>query len=160
MRLYTKEDMDFIIKNNDTMTNEQLSIFLNKTIKSIEKKKRNMGIFKKYPNDLIEGEEWVSMLEYPNFQISTHGRIRNKKGIMKLFLNKKVNRFQYRFNTINNIGTIQIHRFVAIYFSNPPLNYKDMVVHHIDFNPYNNYYKNLQWLSKEEHVSIHKSKFV
>ena len=48
------------------------------------------------------------------------------------------------------------HKLVAMYFLENPD--KKTIVHHKDFDRKNNYYKNLQYVSIEEHAKIHASK--
>lgn len=66
----------------------------------------------------------------------------NNKGYVKVELVK------------NNIYKKEsVHRLVAISFIG---NIKDKIVHHKDGNKLNNYYKNLEIISKSEHDSLHK----
>jgi len=44
----------------------------------------------------------------------------------------------------------KIHRLVAYCFCNPPENYKDLTVDHLDGNKSNNNYTNLEWVTIDE----------
>lgn len=98
---------------------------------------------------VIETEEWRDVKGYEGlYQISSWGRVwsypkrghngkmlsagKDKKGypLVVLMKNKKMN-------------TTRVHRLVAQAFIPNPNNYPDVM--HLDDNPPNIYYKNLQW---------------
>jgi hypothetical protein len=99
-------------------------------------------------------EVWKDLIfedaqEHVRFKISNYGQIEvftkdNDKGqIVKL---NKINGFTF-LNYKNNNGKFHhkyIHKLVAENFLKPPKNNQNLVLH-IDFNPENNYYQNLQW---------------
>lgn len=76
---------------------------------------------------------------------------REKRGHMMVSLRDKDNK-QY---------TRSVHRLVARAFIDPTIktNDRDTSVHHIDGNPSNNIFSNLQIITNAEHQSLHKSKY-
>ena len=94
-------------------------------------------------------EIWRSIDGYANYEVSSHGRVRNattarilKPGIRKdgyqlvsLYKDKKERKFY-------------IHRFVAHEFIENPDD--KQMVDHIDHNPANNCVENLRWASGKE----------
>ena len=114
-------------------------------------------------NDLaifeIEPEVWVKVKGYEDlYEVSSHGRVRslykhdftknkdrlksansNGKGYLNLVLRKN-----------GKDKTIGLHRLVALHFVPNPLNKEE--VNHKDNNPYNNYYKNLEWATPKENA--------
>jgi hypothetical protein len=81
---------------------------------------------------------------FVNYEVSTHGRVRNSKSgrILKPGLNSP----GYYYVILSQDGkktTCQIHRVVAETFINNPNNYE--TVDHIDKNRVNNNYLNLRW---------------
>ena len=45
-----------------------------------------------------------------------------------------------------------LHRLVAYAFCNPPTNYNDYTVNHIDLDTTNNHYSNLEWISSGDNI--------
>ena len=63
----------------------------------------------------------------------------------------KHNKYEYIFLSINNIQKeFSIHYLVAINFCQGYQ--KGLVVDHKDTNRFNNYYKNLQWITQKENI--------
>lgn len=93
-------------------------------------------------------EIWKIIDEFPNYQISNLGNIKNSKGkILKPHANKK----GYLYVCLSKkckLHNCQIHRLVAKAFIENPLN--KPCVNHIDFNPSNNHLENLQWVTHSE----------
>lgn len=84
-----------------------------------------------------------------NFWIEDTGRLRNGK--TQRWLKGGINK-DYHFYSLYFKGKQYIkytHRLVAEYFIPNPDNLP--IVHHIDGNKTNNFYKNLQWVSTEKH---------
>lgn len=93
-----------------------------------------------YPN-----EEW-KQIEKLNYLVSNYGRIKNKT--TKKLKTLRNNRFGYQINLWNNGKAIMvtISRLVAHYFIRPVKDNER--VKHIDGRIKNNYYKNLEIVSK------------
>lgn len=92
----------------------------------------------------LPGEEWFLVEEFPNYVISTCGRIMNSR--TKRLLKQVVsNNGYYEVNLWkNNKGTIiQIHRLVYMY-SNQDFDLEGYVINHIDGDKLNNNKDNLR----------------
>lgn len=90
-------------------------------------------------------EEWKLITDYPNYQVSNFGRIKNIK------FNKLLNPCSdgYYMNVVlSNEGkqkTFRVHKLVAYYFCENINNY--ICVDHKDLNKLNNHADNLRWVS-------------
>lgn len=110
--------------------------------------------------DHIDGEQWKTLDEYPNYIISNMGRIfsKNKNRLLKpYFCPYKKNKLYYYVSLTNKYGKsirIKLHKIVAMAFS-PNVDSKK-IVHHIDGNELNNKADNLVWLTAAEHMEIHR----
>ena len=91
-------------------------------------------------------EKWVKINEFPKYEISNKGRIRNSNNkVLKLRVNKKgyaETRLYYGNGKSRNV---QIHRIVAEHFVENINNHT--IVNHIDGDKTNNDYLNLEWCS-------------
>lgn len=103
------------------------------------------------------------------YEISNHGRVKSlakkwydKSGKMlgnrgEIILKEGYrNRCDYRFvvlcNGVDKKKYKSVHRLVAIHFIENPNNYE--VVNHLDSNPRNNYFENLEWTTSSGN-SVH-----
>ena len=107
-------------------------------------------------------EKWKQIKTNPNYFISNHGRVKNKKGlIMKLTPHKRKGR--HNTATYQRIELKQprkkylVHRLVAEHFLKGD---KDLVVNHIDENGSNNHYKNLEWVTNRYNCEYSRGKEV
>ena len=102
---------------------------------------------------LIMIEQWKQVDDFPNYEVSNQGQVRNKKTqkILKQFLH---NNYAYCGLYNNSIPKqVLIHRLVAMAFV--PLEneqYQDYSVDHIDNNRLNNKADNLQWLKQKDNL--------
>jgi hypothetical protein len=104
----------------------------------------------------MEEEFWKTIDNFPNYDVSTFGNIRNNKTnkLLKPAFNSSG---YYRCTLLNNLGnkTITIHKLVAICFieniDNKP------TVNHKDRNKINNNVNNLEWSTHLEQ-NLHKRK--
>ncbi len=97
-------------------------------------------------------EEWRTIKDFPNYQVSSLGRIKNIKTnrLLKPFKNKTSG--YYYINVVNSRGRkcYRVHRLVAKHFINNELNLSD--VNHIDENKANNSINNLEWVSHIDNI--------
>ncbi len=112
--------------------------------------------------ELYIDEEWRTIEEFPRYQVSNYGRVKSKVGQEKIlkpfdthrgYLSVRLSKEPTAKGEYKQ-SDIKVHRLVAQYFCGGYA--KDKQVHHIDRNRQNNYYKNLLWISKEEHSKIHR----
>lgn len=96
-----------------------------------------------------EHEIWLDLERFPNHQISSHGRVRNKKTghILKAF----ADRYGYLRLSIGNVDNVYIHKLVCETFHGHPEPGQTQV-NHIDSNRQNNHVLNLQWCSASENI--------
>ncbi len=97
----------------------------------------------------INIEQWRLVDGYDNYEVSSHGRVRNNKTakILSLWLNSRgyhsVNLYQDGKGKNHSY-----HRLVAFAFCENPNNY--IIVDHIDNNKVNNMFNNLRWCTSSE----------
>mgnify|MGYP004457544123 CR=1 FL=1 len=95
-------------------------------------------------------EEWRTIEEFPSYEVSSFGNIRNKRTPNKLHsLNKSGPKRNYlsAMFSINNVQTRRnVHRLVAKAFIPNPHNLPE--VNHIDENGLNNNVNNLEWCDR------------
>ena len=87
--------------------------------------------------------EWRVIEEFPNYEVSDEGQIRNKKGHI---LRPAINQYGYLIYPFSKEGkkhTCMIHRIVATTFIPNPNNLPQ--VNHKDENKVNNCVDNLEW---------------
>lgn len=91
-------------------------------------------------------EEWKEITDYPNYQISNLGNVRNKNNdILIPYLNKSG---YYCIKIYTDEYSKLIHRLIAEAFIPNPDNLPE--VDHIDRNRKNNSLDNLRWVSRNE----------
>ena len=98
------------------------------------------------------GEIWSKIKDYPNYEVSSLGRVMNVKTgrILKPGIHKPNNYLIVRLCNDKGIKSFFVHRLVAEAFILNPENLK--TVDHIDSNKLNNNVDNLQWLSLADNV--------
>ena len=95
-------------------------------------------------------EQWLPIIENPNYEISNYGNFKNKFGKL---LNLNINARGYYYcniSTNSKVTKVKIHRLVAKYFLANP--YKKDTVNHKDGNKLNNHIDNLEWLTRKENI--------
>jgi hypothetical protein len=100
----------------------------------------------------VNCEEWRTIKDFPNYQVSSLGRIKNIKTnrILKPFKNKTSGYYYIHIINSRERKCYRVHRLVATYFINNPLNLSD--VNHIDENKCNNTSSNLEWVSHLDNI--------
>lgn len=93
-------------------------------------------------------EVWKDVGE-TNYQVSSKGNVRNKH--TNRILAQWIHDGRYKRVSFNGKGH-RVHRLVALYFIDNPLNKEE--VNHIDGNKFNNNVENLEWVTGEEN-NIH-----
>jgi hypothetical protein len=96
-------------------------------------------------------EIWSEISDYPNYEVSILGNIRNKK--TKYILKSKEKNGYYRVTLMKNKQKcdVSIHRIVAKTFIKNEDKTKN-TVNHIDGDKLNNNLNNLEWVSQKENI--------
>ena len=105
-----------------------------------------------------EGEEeiWKEYSENPYYEVSSFGRIRNKRGYYPTI---RANKDGYPiFFDSKTRKTVKVHRVVCEAFHSATKDDKHNQVDHIDKCRQNNYYKNLRWVTPAENIKNKKNK--
>lgn len=94
-------------------------------------------------------EEWIEAYGFPSHEVSSHGRVRNKKTgyILKPFSD----RYGYLRLSIGNTDNVYIHRLVCMSFYGVPDEERSQV-NHIDGDRQNNHILNLEWCTPRENI--------
>lgn len=102
-----------------------------------------------------QNEYWLDLPKFPHHQVSTYGRIRNKRNnyILKPF----PDRYGYLRLSIGSVDNVPVHRLVCEAFYGPPIGKRNQV-NHIDANRQNNHVLNLEWCTSSENIewAMHK----
>ena len=94
-------------------------------------------------------EIWFDLEDFSTHQVSSHGRIKNKKTglILKAFLD----RYGYLRVSIGNVDNVYVHILVCKTFIGPAPE-PGMEVNHIDTNRQNNHVLNLEWVTRSDNA--------
>ena len=99
-------------------------------------------------------EEWKVITEFPNYEISSYGRIKNKDGmILKPYVNHK-GYLKIGLTKDKKCHKKRVHRLVAEAFIENPYNYPQ--VNHKDENKQNNCVYNLEWCTNQQNQNYSK----
>lgn len=93
-------------------------------------------------------EVWISIKDYPNYQISNLGNV--KSLITNKVLLTQIDKYGYN-NIIINKKYFFIHRLIAIHFIDNPLNKPQ--VNHINGIKNDNKIENLEWVTSKENIN-------
>lgn len=97
-------------------------------------------------------EEWLTTIENDNYEVSNLGNVRNKK--TQRLLKQSIQNSGYSIVCLSNKGkqkTYTVHKLVMNAFD-PRENYKELEVHHKDYNKLNNCLDNLEWTTKQQNL--------
>lgn len=96
---------------------------------------------------MLNNEEWRTIQEFPKYEVSNLGKVRNKDTLHILhFFTQNCGYDVISFSKVKRT----IHRLVAIAFLPNPNNLK--YVNHIDGNKHNNTVSNLEWCTCSENI--------
>lgn len=104
------------------------------------------------PKTILQGEIWLEIPDYPNYEVSNFGRVysRKYKRIMSPS-NRPDGRLSVKLR--NPIArSIKVHRLVGVVFIPNPDSKPE--IDHIDCNPKNNHVSNLRWVTHQENCSV------
>ena len=98
------------------------------------------------------GEIWSKIKDYPNYEVSSLGRVMNVKTgrILRPGIHKPNNYLMVRLCNDKGIKSVFVHRLVAEAFILNPKNLE--TVDHIDGDKTNNSVANLQWMTRADNV--------
>lgn len=86
---------------------------------------------------------------FKNHQVSSQGRIRNKKRLN--ILKPQIDKDGYERMSIGNVDNVPVHKVVCETFAGPAPE-EGMVVNHIDADRTNNHCLNLEWTTIQDNV--------
>lgn len=106
-------------------------------------------------------EQWKTIFDYPDYEVSNLGRVRSLKFGKEKLLNPGINKYGYiNVNLCKNgeAKNHKVHRLVAQAFIPNPNNYPE--VNHKDENKQNNCVDNLEWCTSQYNHDYSQSKQV
>lgn len=96
-------------------------------------------------------EIWLPIKDYPNYEVSSEGRVRNIK--TGRIMRQQTNRNGYKNLTLRRDNTqhdVRVHRLVADAFYDG--DHYGLDVNHIDGDKTNNFIGNLEWCTRKENI--------
>jgi len=100
-------------------------------------------------------EIWKEIPEYPNYKISTQGRIKSSWFSKSRIMKQSIDGRGYKYVNLTNDKPLRIvvHKLMALTFIKLDLYSDGLVIDHIDNNRTNNRITNLQLISQRENTS-------
>jgi hypothetical protein len=98
-------------------------------------------------------EEWLIINEFPNYDVSNFGNIRNNTTGKNLKICIKGGYYNISLTNNKIYKTLKVHRLVALAFIKNTEN--KLEVNHKDKNKLNNHFTNLEWMTRREN-NIHR----
>ena len=100
----------------------------------------------------MEDEIWKEIRSFPNYEVSSFGRIRSLQKIHPRILVQRLNKVGYPIINLYRNGRshqLTVNKLVLEAFEGPrPFGYE---THHIDEIKQNNHISNLKWVEKRNH---------
>lgn len=91
--------------------------------------------------------------EFLNYELSSHGHIRNLTTKKLLSINNRKDGYSYyKFNTKNVVKNVIVHRLVANLFMDKPSDLECTYIDHKNGDKHDNRVENLEWVSHSENV--------
>lgn len=154
--MYSKEELkEILIKeypNTSRAQKEELAQRLGyKNSDVLRQVAYKLGVSSRYQTPDLDGEIWMIHDEYPDFKISSHGRVKGVK--RNNLISTRVHEGYYDCRIKNRNGdkkTPRIHQLVAQLFVENSCPETNNVVNHIDGNKLNNHFSNLEWCTVKE----------
>ena len=99
-------------------------------------------------------EEWKTIENYEDYQVSNFGRVKSLKDEEERILKQSTNKYGYqqvKLSKNRKPKTLYVHRLVAMAFIDNPNNYEQ--VNHKDENKCNNHVDNLEWCNRKYNIN-------
>lgn len=164
---YTEREDDFIKANYKTMSLSDMAKFLNRTEWSIKRRANRIRCYRISPKTIfagsLDGEEWRDIPGYEKlYKVSNYGRILAERTITsqgrrinQIVMAQDTDKDGYKKVGLRKCGKSKkffVHRLVATAFIDNENDYP--VINHIDGNPANNRFDNLEWCTVKYNVNF------
>ena len=148
-RPWTDDEIQFL-RDNAHLSVASLAGHLGRTEDSVSRAKVTYNVNRLQFVEL-PGRKWKAIAEFPGYEVSDHGEVRNTKrgNVLKYRVDKNgycVISFKQGKKTLNRT----IHRFVASSFVRNPKALPE--VNHKDGDKTNNFWKNLEWVTESQNM--------
>ena len=124
-----------------------------KGYKGMDMNMRCRGMQYEVDGNISVNEEWRKIPKFPKYEVSTAGRVRGGRGIIK----QQVNRYGYMQVHITDADGNRKHPYVHRLVLETFCGASDLTVNHIDENKKNNALGNLEYLSRIENYEYSNS---
>ena len=148
-RLWTEEEKQFM-RDNAPLSVAEMAEILGRTEDSVSRGKVKYCVTR-LNFETPKGRKWRVVAEFPSYEVSDHGEVRNiKRGnILKPRIDKNgyyTISFKIKEKTVNRT----VHRMVAKAFIQNPENLPE--VNHLDGEKLDNRKSNLEWATESENM--------
>lgn len=163
---YTKQQDDFIRSNYATMNLSDIAAAIGKTECAVKHRANRLGCYRiniQQPfTESLDGEMWRDIPGYENlYRVSNYGRVMAEKRcgsdgrlLQSIVLHQNTDSDGYKKVRLTRNGkstNFAVHRLVALLFVDNPNEHS--LVNHIDENPANNHFHNLEWCTAQYNVN-------